>query len=113
MRLVMNDSDKNSGHEPVGADRREFLASTTAIGAGLLINSPGIAQERFQLSNTGPGQIPRKRFGRTDEQLSVIGIGGYSLATASSYEEAERIVHEAIDAGVNFFDNAWEYHEGR
>jgi aryl-alcohol dehydrogenase-like predicted oxidoreductase len=41
--------------------------------------------------------------------VSIIGIGGYSLGDAPSYAEAERIVHEAVDAGVTFFDNAWEY----
>jgi aryl-alcohol dehydrogenase-like predicted oxidoreductase len=65
------------------------------------------------LTNTGPDQIPRKPFGRTSERLSVIGIGGYNLGDAPSLKEAIAIVHEAIDAGVNFFDNAWEYHDGK
>ena len=43
----------------------------------------------------------------------MIGLGGYSLGERPDYKEAEQIVHEAIDAGVNFFDNAWEYHDGR
>ncbi len=42
-----------------------------------------------------------------------MGLGGYSLGDAPTLDEAKRIVAEAIDAGVNFFDNAWEYHEGR
>jgi aryl-alcohol dehydrogenase-like predicted oxidoreductase len=41
-----------------------------------------------------------------------MGIGGYHLGSASSDEEATRIVNEALDAGINFFDNAWEYHDG-
>jgi aryl-alcohol dehydrogenase-like predicted oxidoreductase len=41
-----------------------------------------------------------------------MGIGGYHLGSASSDEEATRIVSEALDAGINFFDNAWEYHDG-
>jgi aryl-alcohol dehydrogenase-like predicted oxidoreductase len=65
------------------------------------------------LSNVGPGKIPRKPFGRTQDRLSIIGIGGYSLGDAPSLKEAIAIVHEAIDAGVNFFDNAWEYHNGK
>jgi uncharacterized protein len=43
----------------------------------------------------------------------VIGIGGWHLGDAPDEKEAVRIVHEAIDAGVNFFDNAWEYHDGK
>ncbi len=68
---------------------------------------------QLELSNTGPDKIPQKPFGRSKEKLSVIGVGGYSLGDAPSLEEAIAIVHEAIDAGVNFFDNAWEYHDGK
>jgi uncharacterized protein len=66
-----------------------------------------------KLTNTGPDKIPRKTFGKTKEEVSCIGIGGYSLGDAPSLKEAIAIVHEAIDAGVTFFDNAWEYHDGK
>jgi predicted aldo/keto reductase-like oxidoreductase len=56
--------------------------------------------------------IPRRPFGRHADEVSIIGIGGYHLANAKSVAESTRIVHEAIDAGVNFLDNAWEYHDG-
>jgi aryl-alcohol dehydrogenase-like predicted oxidoreductase len=56
--------------------------------------------------------IPRRSFGRHDDQVSIIGLGGYHLGKPKSVTEAIRIVHEAIDAGVNFLDNAWEYHDG-
>src|SRR4029453_16738409 len=42
----------------------------------------------------------------------AIGLGGYHLGLLSRGSEAERIVHEAIDAGITFMDNAWEYHGG-
>ena len=63
--------------------------------------------------NTGPGQIPQKPLGRTGVHVSVIGMGGSSLGDASSLEEAVTMVHEAVDAGVNFMDNAWEYNNHR
>jgi uncharacterized protein len=66
-----------------------------------------------ELTNTGKDEIPRKRFGKTDERLSVIGLGGFNLGSAPSLQEAIAIVREAVDAGVNFFDNAWEYHDGK
>ena len=56
--------------------------------------------------------IARRRFGRYDDLVSIIGLGGYHLGKAGTVGEAVRIVHEAIDAGINFLDNAWEYHEG-
>ena len=56
--------------------------------------------------------VPCRQFGRHPDQVSIIGIGGYHLGKVKTVTEAVRIVHEAIDAGVNFLDNAWEYHEG-
>jgi aryl-alcohol dehydrogenase-like predicted oxidoreductase len=56
--------------------------------------------------------IPRKPLGRTGLEVSALGVGGFHLGSASDQAEARRIVDAAIDAGVNFFDNAWEYHQG-
>ncbi|OLE96966.1 MAG: aldo/keto reductase [Cyanobacteria bacterium 13_1_20CM_4_61_6] len=56
--------------------------------------------------------VGRRPFGRHPDLISIIGLGGYHLGNARTIAEAVRIVHEAIDAGVNFLDNAWEYHEG-
>jgi predicted aldo/keto reductase-like oxidoreductase len=112
----MNDPHKT----PIGdgLDRRGFLQSASLLGAGVVL-SKSLAQAQqaappqLELSNTGPGEIPRKPFGRTGEKVSVIGLGGYSLGSTPSLQEAIAIVHEAIDAGVNFCDNAWEYHDGK
>ena len=57
-------------------------------------------------------EIPKRPLGRTGLQVSALGIGGYHLGSANSDTEAIQIVNEALDAGVNFFDNAWEYHQG-
>jgi uncharacterized protein len=57
-------------------------------------------------------EIPKRPLGRTGLQVSALGIGGYHLGSANSDAEATQIVNEALDAGVNFFDNAWEYHQG-
>ena len=54
-----------------------------------------------------------RRFAQTAISVSAIGIGGSHLGEAPDENEAIRIVHEAIDAGINFFDNAWEYHDGK
>src|SRR4051794_31331580 len=66
-----------------------------------------------KLTNTGADKIPRKALGSTGVEVSAIGIGGATLGQAASYEEAEQIVHEAVDAGVDFMDNAWEYNDGK
>jgi predicted aldo/keto reductase-like oxidoreductase len=56
--------------------------------------------------------IARRQFGRHGDLVSIMGLGGYHLGKAKTVAEAVRIVHEAIDAGINFLDNAWEYHDG-
>lgn len=56
--------------------------------------------------------IPTRPFGRhTSVTVSALGLGGYHLGSVKSVRESIRIVHAALDAGVTFLDNAWEYHE--
>ena len=52
--------------------------------------------------------IPYRQFGRHSDQVSIIGIGGFHLGQVKTVTESVRIVHEAIDAGINFLDNAWD-----
>ncbi|HEX8142393.1 MAG TPA: aldo/keto reductase [Pyrinomonadaceae bacterium] len=64
-------------------------------------------------SRKSTGEIPRRPLGRTGAEVSALGLGGYHLGTVRQEREAVRIVHEAIDGGITFMDNAWEYSEGR
>lgn len=106
-------SEQNAG--PTNPHRRQFLQQAAFVAAGVALakGAAGAPSNPIQLSNLGPDKIPRKPLGKTGVEVSAIGLGGYSLGDAPSLDEATRIVHEAIDAGVNFFDNAWEYHDGR
>jgi aryl-alcohol dehydrogenase-like predicted oxidoreductase len=54
-----------------------------------------------------------RTLGRTGAQVSALGVGGHHLGDFESAEEAIRFVHEAIDAGITFFDNCWEYYNGK
>ena len=58
-------------------------------------------------------EIPRRPLGTSGVLVSALGLGGYHLAMAKSEREGIRIVHAAVDAGVTFMDNAWEYHDGK
>jgi predicted aldo/keto reductase-like oxidoreductase len=58
-------------------------------------------------------EIPQRPLGATGALVSALGLGGYHIAMAGSQREGIRIVHAAIDAGVTFMDNAWEYHDGK
>jgi uncharacterized protein len=64
------------------------------------------------MGSTRHQPIGRRPFGRHPDLVSIIGIGGYHLGKTKTVAEAIRIIHEAVDAGINFLDNAWEYHEG-
>jgi aryl-alcohol dehydrogenase-like predicted oxidoreductase len=57
--------------------------------------------------------ITHRTFGYTGVDVSILGVGGYHLGSVKTQTEAMRIVHEAIDHGINFFDNAWDYHDGK
>ena len=62
---------------------------------------------------TNSSDIPRRPLGSTGEQVSAIGIGGWHLCAQGVTEElAIRIIRSAVDAGVNFMDNCWDYHDG-
>jgi len=56
--------------------------------------------------------IPRRPFGTHLDQVSILGLGGFHLGKVRTAAAAVRLVHEAIDAGITFLDNAWEYHDG-
>jgi len=62
---------------------------------------------------TASAEVPRRPFGKTGVQVSILGVGGFHLGSAQDLNEARTIVDTALDAGINFFDNAWEYHDGR
>ena len=60
------------------------------------------------------GEMLYRRFGRTDEMISAIGMGGFHLGkNALSDAEAVRLVHAGIDRGITFIDNCWDYNQGR
>ena len=61
---------------------------------------------------TGAEEVPRRPFGSTGEMVSALGFGGFHLGLVGSEREATALVHRAIDAGITFMDNAWEYHDG-
>src|SRR5262245_50140555 len=57
--------------------------------------------------------IPSRPLGRTGVRVSALGLGGYHVGKIGNQRDAVDLVHRAIDAGITFLDNAWEYHDGR
>ena len=57
--------------------------------------------------------IPYRELGTTGEKVSAIGIGGWHIGLPTVDEKLGiRIIHTAIDRGINFLDNSWDYNDG-
>jgi predicted aldo/keto reductase-like oxidoreductase len=82
--------------------RRDLLFATAAL--------PLAESLQAQPSSTG---IPTRALGKTGVRVSILGLGGHHQARPKEESESVRIVHAAIDSGITFMDNAWDYHNGR
>src|SRR6202046_5716294 len=86
------------------ASGQSTSANTELTGAAALTPAPVVS--------TSSG-IGRRKLGRADAEVSIIGIGGYHIGiSAVTEQEALRIVRTALDQGINFLDNCWDYNDG-
>ena len=67
---------------------------------------------RAVLIGPAAGAMPYRTLGRSGEKVSLIGLGGYHMAIPKDEDESIRIVRTAVDNGINFMDNCWDYHDG-
>jgi len=100
-------------------NRRQVLKGIGTLGAALafgktlhLAQALGQTGKRSASSETGTGQIPRRPLGQTGIHVSALALGGWHLGAVKEEREALRIVHQAIDSGLTFMDNAWDNHKG-
>ncbi len=88
-----------------GVTRREFLelgvAATLAAGA-----------EELTWAAENRSDIPQRTLGRTGEKISMVGLGGYHIGSQKDEQESIRIIRTALDNGINFLDNCWDYNGG-
>jgi aryl-alcohol dehydrogenase-like predicted oxidoreductase len=84
--------------KPNDLERRKFIAGLAA-GAGVL-----------RAADSG-GMIYRN-LGRTGEKVSAIGLGGHHIGRPKDENEGIKIIRSALDRGMNFLDNCWDYHDG-
>jgi predicted aldo/keto reductase-like oxidoreductase len=94
--------------------RREFLevmAATAAVppAAG---TTPADSGERERPKETVRGDMRYRPLGRTKEEVSVIGLGGHHIGRQKEEKDSIEIIRAAIDGGINFMDNCWDYHDG-
>jgi aryl-alcohol dehydrogenase-like predicted oxidoreductase len=67
---------------------------------------------RYGKSSVPQFEAPKRAMGSTGLQVSILGMGGFHLGATSSQDEVNNMVAKALDYGINFFDNAWEYNNG-
>lgn len=90
-------------------NRRDFLhvgaASMTALG---------MAASLMASESRNGGGVPVRPFGATDLEVSILGLGGHASTNPRKMSEAEslRLIQRAVDEGITFMDNAWDYHDG-
>jgi aryl-alcohol dehydrogenase-like predicted oxidoreductase len=80
--------------------RREFIAGLAAVQVAVSLEA-----------DTSNGMIYRK-LGTTGERVSALGLGGYHIGVPAEEQEGVRIIRSAVDRGVTFLDNSWDYHNG-
>lgn len=57
-------------------------------------------------------QMPYRPLGRTGEMVSLVGLGGYHIGIQKEEQESIRLIRTAVDSGINFMDNSWDYNDG-
>ncbi len=96
--------------------RRGFLKGAAMTGVTAVIPSEKVpvvpGGQGVSGEDVGSFMVPRRPMGKTGLECSIIGMGGFHLGTAAGQPEVNEMVAKALDHGINFFDNAWEYHSG-
>jgi predicted aldo/keto reductase-like oxidoreductase len=92
------------------------VSSTMAFGASAVAGGApaGAAGQGLGSSQTAAQPaLPRRALGSTGVKVSMLGLGGSHLAEKIGEKESIEIVRRAIDGGINFLDNCWDYNDGK
>ena len=102
-RSPSDDRDKSQS----GLTRRRFLETT--VGTAL---AGSLAPRALASAADARNGVPYRTLGNTGEKVSCVGLGGYHIGMQSDEQESIRIVRTALDEGINFLDNCWDYNGG-
>jgi uncharacterized protein len=95
-----------------GFTRRRFVKGSAAALTATMVVKPSLAAGKGSGVPDRQEQVPHRPLGKTGAQVSALGVGGYHLGSIKDQSESTELVARALDAGINFFDNCWEYHDG-
>jgi uncharacterized protein len=95
-------------------ERRDFLKTAAA---GMAATTTSIAQTPA-ITSSASGSRPQspdmiyRQLGTTGETVSAIGLGGFHLGKQADANDSIKIIHTAIEHGITFMDNSWDYNDG-
>ena len=108
-----------------GESRRAFLKGVAMTGAFSMMSAasakgdapggqsnPIVPNAPENGGTVAEFQVPRRPMGKTGLEVSILGMGGFHLGAVAGQPEVNDMVAKALDHGINFFDNAWEYYKG-
>jgi len=107
------------------ADRRGFLRKGAGLAAAGLAMKRGVsfagppkkpmpgAPTEAEVKLPAGASVPRRKLGRTGVEVSAVGLGGFHVGLPDDDRTAIRLIHAAIDYGVTFMDNCWDYNDGK
>jgi len=97
-------------------ERRDFLKKA-GLTAGMVVSGSLLDSAAIPTAFAGEierrGEMMVRPLGRTGEKVSVIGLGDHHIGRLQSEEESVRLIRIAIDRGITFMDNCWDYHNGK
>jgi diketogulonate reductase-like aldo/keto reductase len=86
-------------------NRPMFLAGAAALTSQISLRRAALA--------ASPGELPKRRLGRTNAMVSMVGMGGFHIGKADMPSgDAVSLIHAGIDRGITFLDNSWDYNGG-
>ena len=90
-------------------DRRKFIKAAAAASVATSLS------DRVTLGSdsSSSGTLPFRTLGRSGEKVSIVGLGGYHIGQPKDEQLSIRIVRTALDNGINFLDNCWDYNGGQ
>ncbi|MEO6812043.1 MAG: aldo/keto reductase, partial [Isosphaeraceae bacterium] len=96
---------------PQTPNRRDFLQAGSAALVAAALAAEADAQ---QPAKTNDGGIPMRLLGKTGEQVSLLCLGGHAAGNPKKFSEAAslKLIQRAVDEGITFMDNCWDYHDG-
>jgi predicted aldo/keto reductase-like oxidoreductase len=86
-----------------------FLGKIARSVAGAGVGIPFLDKS---LSMAAAGEMPCRMLGRSGEKVSLVGLGGYHIGIQQDQQDSIRTIRSAIDGGINFMDNCWDYNDG-